>query len=220
MTAALEFQFSPDLSNRIRNVSRKAELSESEVVLVAFGALVFRHSRRSPIAISIPAVRGNWNLNVAAGKSFEKLLADTSVLNLGPVSLVRFVYGQLPQEEFNIKLSIDTNEEQIGGGVSYNEAELNAASVQRLLRGFETLVEGAVNDPHLPIGDLPFMSAAELKQVLVDWNDRQTEFRDDLCVQQLFEAQVAETPDAVAAVFDDSQLTYDELNKRANRLAH
>ena len=69
-------------------------------------------------------------------------------------------------------------------------------------------------------GDLPFMSAAELKQVLVDWNDTQTEFRDDLCVQQLFEAQVAETPDAVAAVFDGSRLTYDELNKRANRLAH
>lgn len=64
------------------------------------------------------------------------------------------------------------------------------------------------------------MTGAELKQVLVDWNQTQTEFRDDLCVQELFEEQVAQTPDAVAAVFNDSQLTYDELNKRANRLAH
>ena len=64
------------------------------------------------------------------------------------------------------------------------------------------------------------MTGAELKQVLVDWNQTQTEFRDDLCVQELFEAQVAQTPDVVAAVFDDSQLTYDELNKWANRLAH
>src|ERR1041384_4035518 len=70
------------------------------------------------------------------------------------------------------------------------------------------------------VGDRSIMSAAELKQVLFDWNDTQTEFPDDLCVQQLFEAQVAQTPDAVAAVFNDSQLTYDELNKRANRLAH
>lgn len=64
------------------------------------------------------------------------------------------------------------------------------------------------------------MTGAELKQVLVDWNDTQTEFRDELCVQQLFEEQVVQTPDAVAAVFNDSQLTYDELNKRANQLAH
>ena len=223
MTSALEFQFSTDLSNLIRNVSRKAGLSESELLLAGFAALVFRHSRRSPVAIGIPAVRGNWNeinLNVAAGKSFEKLLADTSVLNLNAPSLVRFAYGQQPQEEFNINLAINTDDEQIGGTVSYNEAELNAAGVQRLLGQFETLIDSAVNNPHLPIGDLPFMSAAELKQVLVDWNDTQTEFRDDLCVQQLFEAQVAQTPDAVAAVFNDSQLTYDELNKRANRLAH
>ena len=225
MTGALEFQFSTDLSNLIRNVSRKAGLSESELFLAGFAALVFRHSRRSPVTIGIPADRGNWNvihLNVAAGKSFEKLLADTSVLTLDAVSLVGFAYGQQPQEEskFNINLSINTDEEQIGGAVSYNEAELNAASVQRLLEQFETLIEGAVNNPHLHIGDLPFMSAAELKQVLVDWNETQTEFRDDLCVQQLFEAQVAQTPDAVAAVFNDSQLTYDELNKRANRLAH
>ena len=103
MTSALEFQFSTDLSNLIRNVSRKAGLSESELLLAGFAALVFRHSRRSPVTIGIPAVRGNWNeiyLNVAAGKSFEKLLADTSVLNLNALSLVRFAYGQQPQEEF------------------------------------------------------------------------------------------------------------------------
>jgi amino acid adenylation domain-containing protein len=161
-------------------------------------------------------------LNVAAGESFEKLLADTSGLNLDAVSLVGFAYGQQPQEEskFNINLTINSDEEQIRGAFFYNESELDAASVQRLLGQFETLIEGAVNNPYLSIGDLPFMSAAESKQVLVDWNETQTEFRGDLCVQQLFEAQVAQTPDAVAAVFNDSQLTYDELNKRANRLAH
>ncbi|HKG80264.1 MAG TPA: amino acid adenylation domain-containing protein [Pyrinomonadaceae bacterium] len=223
--SALEFQISPDLSNLIRSVSRTAGLPESELLLAGFAALVFRHSRRSPVVIRIPADRDNWNvmhLNVAAGKSFEKLLADTSVLNLDAVSLVGFAYSQQPQQEskFNINLSINTNGEQICGAVSYNEAELDAASVQRLLGQFETLVEGAVNNPHLSIGDLPFLSVAESKQILVDWNETRAEFRDDLCVQQLFEAQVVQTPDAVAAVFNDSQLTYDELNKRANRLAH
>jgi len=220
MTSALDFEFSTNLSNLIRNVSRKAKLPESELLLAGFAALVFRHSRRSPVTIGIPTIRGVVQLNMAADKSFEKLLADTSVLNLDTVSLMRFTYGQQPQAEFNIDLSINTNDEQIGGAVSYNDAELNAESVQRLLGGFEILIESAVNNPHLPVGDLPFMSAAELKQVLVDWNATQTEFRDDLCVQQLFEAQVAQTPDAVAAVFNDSRLTYDELNKRANRLAH
>ena len=224
MIGVLEFRFSKDLSSLIGNVSRKEGLSESELLLAGFAALVFRHCRRSPVMIGIPAGRGNWNamhLNVAAGKSIEKLLATTAILKLDAVSSVGFAYGQQSQKEpkFNISLSINTGEEQLGGGVSYDEAELEAARVQRLLEQFEILIEGAVNNAHVAIGDLPFMSAAEWKQVLIDWNQTRTEFREDLCVQQLFEAQVDQTPDAVAAVFNDSQLTYDEFVEQTGQPA-
>ena len=52
------------------------------------------------------------------------------------------------------------------------------------------------------------------------WNDTQTDYPKDQCIHQLFEAQVARTPEAIAVVFEDQQLTYDELNTRANQLAH
>jgi amino acid adenylation domain-containing protein/non-ribosomal peptide synthase protein (TIGR01720 family) len=64
------------------------------------------------------------------------------------------------------------------------------------------------------------LTAAERHQLLVEWNDTHLAFPQDLCIHQLFEAQVEQTPDAVAVVFEDKQLTYRELNCRANKLAH
>ena len=70
------------------------------------------------------------------------------------------------------------------------------------------------------MGELPLLSAAERHQLLVEWNDTTTEYPTDKCIHQLFESQVEKTPDAVAVVFEDQQLTYPELNQRANQLAH
>ncbi len=64
------------------------------------------------------------------------------------------------------------------------------------------------------------LAGAVLRQVLVDWNDTRVDYPQDVCLHQLFEAQAARTPDAVALVFEDRQLTYRELDERANQLAH
>jgi iturin family lipopeptide synthetase A len=64
------------------------------------------------------------------------------------------------------------------------------------------------------------VSESEKQKILIDWNNTQTNYPQDKCVHQLFEAQVECTPDAVAVVFGDSRLTYTELNQRANQLAH
>ena len=63
------------------------------------------------------------------------------------------------------------------------------------------------------------MSEAERRQLLVEWNDTARDYPRDRCVHQLFEEQAARTPDAVAVVFEDRQLTYRELNAQANQLA-
>ncbi len=67
---------------------------------------------------------------------------------------------------------------------------------------------------------MPLLTAAERHQLLVEWNDTKAEYPSDKCVHQLFEAQVERSPDAVAVVFEDRQLTYRELNAKANQLAH
>src|SRR5207244_10225174 len=67
---------------------------------------------------------------------------------------------------------------------------------------------------------LPLLTEAERRQMLREWNDTRVEFAEEMCLHQLFEAQVARAPEEVAAICGSQQLTYRELNERANQLAH
>src|SRR4029078_4314902 len=98
--------------------------------------------------------------------------------------------------------------------------------------------EGIVAQPEQRLADLPLLTQAERQQILVEWNATSTEFRiqhlgmsgqpsdsrllmaDFCCIHHLFEIQVAQTPDRIAAVFEDAQLSYQALNARADQLAH
>ena len=84
----------------------------------------------------------------------------------------------------------------------------------------ERLVDALEGAPATPLASLDVMPAAERHQLLVEWNDTAADYPRDECIHQLFEAQAARTPEAVAVVFEDRQLTYGELDARANRLAH
>jgi amino acid adenylation domain-containing protein len=81
------------------------------------------------------------------------------------------------------------------------------------------LLEAIVANPQQHLEELPLLTETEQHQLLVEWNDTFTEYPFDKCVHQLFEAQVEQTPDAVAVVFEGKQLTYTQLNAQANRLA-
>ncbi len=93
-------------------------------------------------------------------------------------------------------------------------------TIQRLLSHFQNLLEGIIANPDQPIGALPLLTAPERQQLLVGWNDTATPYPKDKFIHQLFEEQVERTPDAIAVVEADQQLTYRELNGRANQLAH
>jgi amino acid adenylation domain-containing protein len=99
-------------------------------------------------------------------------------------------------------------------------AELFAApTIARMFDHFQRLLEAIVADPERCIGDLPMLTAAERHQLLVEWNDTRRDYPSDQYIHQLFEAQVTCAPDAAAIVFEGQQLTYRELNERANQLA-
>ena len=106
--------------------------------------------------------------------------------------------------------------------MEYNTDLFEAATVRRMLGHFEVLLEAAVDDPDLRLSQLPIQGAAERKKVLADWNDTACEFSQDPIHVQ-FEAQVDATPDAVALIYpgaEEEVLSYRELDRRANRLAH
>jgi amino acid adenylation domain-containing protein len=102
----------------------------------------------------------------------------------------------------------------------YNTDLFEIGTIERMAGHFVTLLEGIVDNPSQRISQLPILTAVEQQQLLVEWNDTQVDYPQDICIHQLFEAQVARTPDAVAVVFENQQLTYRELNVRANQLAH
>ena len=104
--------------------------------------------------------------------------------------------------------------------IEYRADLFDAATIERMLGHFRNLLEGIVANPEQRINELPLLTEAERHQLLVEWNDTKRDYPSDKCIHQLFEEQVERTPEAAAVVFEDQQLTYRELNNRANQLAH
>jgi len=121
--------------------------------------------------------------------------------------------------KFDLTLSIENTEQGLKGSLEYNTDLFDAATITGMLKHYRTLLEGIIADPYQRLSNLALLSAAERHQVLEAWNEAPTEYP-NLCIHQLFELQVEQTPDAVAVVFEDKQLTYRELNSRSNKIAH
>ncbi|MDY7049586.1 MAG: amino acid adenylation domain-containing protein [Microcystis panniformis WG22] len=93
-------------------------------------------------------------------------------------------------------------------------------SINQMGQHFQNLLTAIAANPNMGIFELPMLSDAERNQLLSSWNETHTDYPSDKCIHQLFEEQVERTPNAVAVVFKGQQLTYAELNSRANQLAH
>lgn len=110
-------------------------------------------------------------------------------------------------------------EGRLTGAIEYNTDLFNDSTIARMLGHFQTLLEAAVADPQQRIADLPLLTKAEQDEMTTIWSGAQADYASERCVHQIFEAQAVKTPDAVAIEFAGQQLSYAELNRRANRLA-
>ena len=108
----------------------------------------------------------------------------------------------------------------IGGQLLYKSGLFESATMKRMLKHYEQLLEQMCANVDQPIWQAQLLTDAERQQLLVDWNQTQRPYPRHLCLHHLFEAQVERTPNAVAVVFGEERLTYRELNTRANQLAH
>jgi amino acid adenylation domain-containing protein len=95
----------------------------------------------------------------------------------------------------------------------------NSDRRQRTVKQFFRLLDAVLADPSKQLKRIDLLASEERRRVLVEWNSTKKTYPADLCLHELFEAQVARTPDATAAVFEDDRATYRELNARANQLA-
>ncbi|MBD2533802.1 amino acid adenylation domain-containing protein [Nostoc flagelliforme FACHB-838] len=121
---------------------------------------------------------------------------------------------------FDLTLSIEDSEQGLVGALEYNTDLFDASTITRMLSHFQTLLEAIALNPQQKVSDLPLLSTPERHQLLRTWNENQVFYPQNRCIHHLFEAQVEQTPDAVAVVFESHYLTYQELNQRSNCLAH
>ncbi|AVZ31266.1 non-ribosomal peptide synthetase [Nodularia spumigena] len=102
----------------------------------------------------------------------------------------------------------------------YNTDLFTDATIQRMMANFQVLLAGIIANPEQHISQLPILTDVEQNQILKEWNQTQRDYPQDKCIHHLFEEQVKQNPDAVALIYEDEKLTYQELNKKANQLSH
>ncbi len=121
--------------------------------------------------------------------------------------------------QFDLTLMAAEVDGEIAAQLQYRTDLFDAPTIERMAAHFQTLLEGATNDPDCRISALPLLPANE-QRLLQEWNATTTVAPLDGCIHALFEAQAARTPEATALIWQDQRLTYRELNGRANQLAH
>lgn len=122
------------------------------------------------------------------------------------------------QTNFPLTLSVVPHRE-LALKIVYDSDRFDYPAIERMLGHFQNLLENVVADPDRKLSALPLLTAAELHRQLSEWNDTQAAYPLTQSYAPLFEAQVWRAPDRVAAVCEGVQLTYAELNRRANQLA-
>ncbi|PFY82408.1 condensation domain-containing protein, partial [Bacillus pseudomycoides] len=122
--------------------------------------------------------------------------------------------------KFDLTVVMEETEEGLQVAFEYNTDLFNASTINRMAKHFEPWLSEVMDSPQKSIGSLKLMSKGEEKQLLKEWNDTRVEYPTESIIQELFEQQVAQTPEAVALVYKNQQLTYKELNERANQSAH
>ncbi len=144
--------------------------------------------------------------------------APRLALNLSGLTLKSLEFDS-GTSQFDVTLSVVEVAEGLQAKLEYNTDLFDAATITRMLKHFQVLLEGVVANPDQKLSELPLLTDGERHQLLAEWNDTAVDYPRDACLHKLFETQVTRTPEAVALVFEEDQLTYGELNRKANQLA-
>src|SRR5829696_3751552 len=173
---------------------------------------------------------------------FEKLVEELQPerdLSRSPLFQVMFALQNAPREQlqlkdlnlsfvksanevakFDLSLFMFETEPVVRGIISYNADLFEAATIERMVGHFQVLLEGILINPGKSVSQLPLLSEAESRQLLVEWNQTHVTYPAHSSIHELFERQVERTPEAIALICEEQCLSYEELNRRANQLAH
>ncbi|MFM7367501.1 MAG: non-ribosomal peptide synthetase, partial [Sphaerospermopsis kisseleviana] len=185
---------------------------------MSLGAYAHQHL---PFEMLVEALQPERNLSHSPLFQVMFVLQNTpiSTLELSGLS-VNLLEVKSEISKFDLTLAMEESASGLVGVWEYNSDLFDSRTIERMAGNFITLLESIVANPQESIAQLPILTEVEQHQLLIEWNDTQVEYPVDKCIHELFEEQVEKTPNAIAVVFENEQLTYQQLNSRANQLAH
>ncbi len=152
---------------------------------------------------------------------FQVMLSYHSQTSLRPIGRTLLQADEHTSSAgLDLHLEINHRPEGLSGCFVYNPDLFEAATISRMSGHWQTLLEGVVADPTQTPAELPLLTQEERRLLLIEWNNTTTSYPHNQCLHQLFEAQVERSPEAVAVLFEQECLTYRQLNRKANQLAH
>lgn len=225
-------------------VAGRNEAESEQIIGLFVNALVVRTdlAGNPPFRQLLARVRGTVlaalsNQDVPFEKLVEQLDPQRN-LSQSPIFQVSMAFQNIPRDAFDLgklsvvpidmhtntskldmTLSVLENTDGTRAEIEYNTDLFDAETIEHMLRHYQTLLESIVADPDKPIRELAVLSDNDRRQLIVTWNDTARDMPGDLCVHDLVARQARRTPDAIAAVCGDTDLTYSQLNRRADQLA-
>ena len=149
---------------------------------------------------------------------FQNLLVDTSVQEwIASLKIRNTQAVQQTNYPLNVIVELAPN---LTIKIAYDRARFQPDAIARLLGHWQNLIDSIIAQPQIKLAELSLLTTAEKHKLLVEWNNTKVDYLATSNIQQLFEQQVARTPNATAVVFKEQQLTYQQLNQKANQLAH
>ncbi len=166
-------------------------------------------------------------LNPTRSLAYTPLFQVMLVLQNAPFSMLQLPELEITPIEFeqratkvDLTLSLNETEDGLEGLLEYSTDLFDRATIERLIAHFTRLLEAIVANPEERASRYELLSEEEREQILVEWNRHDIPCPQDLTLHGLFEAQAERTPDAIAIIYEGQQLTYRELDARANQVAH
>lgn len=232
-----------------RALATATDATLEDVLLATWAVLVFRYTHSedflvgraapgmAPLRLRLPdaltfrellaAVRAGRAMTETHAVDWAALLAHLDITDVDSISpLVQLAFAlteaeaELPHTgKLDLLLHLWADGDALAGRLRYQTALFDAETPARLATHYALLLRGALAAPETPVACLPILTEAERQMMLVQWNDNPKTFDKVVPVYRLFEDWAAQQPEATAAIYLGETITYDALNRRANRLA-
>ena len=163
-------------------------------------------------------VKRTMNINPLFQVLFNYLTCFPNEIKL-PGATLQMLVGERITARFDLTLTMNDNNNDLDCAFEYNTDLFSRETIARMSGHYLTILRAIAENADLNIKSIPMLTEKEKNLILGEWNNTCADYPSEKCIHHLFEKQVLKTPDSIAVAFENKELTYAELNAKANQLA-